>query len=79
MGRQSKKTISLGKESILSVALDENSKMRLTCGAFWEEHISGDAQFKKLLKEEQDKLDRPTKGDGKGKEGKAGKLPPSST
>ena len=39
--------------------------------------IQGDADFKKLLQDEQNNLDRPSKGDGKGKEGKAGKILPS--
>ena len=74
------KSILLGKELILSVSL-ENMKMQLVFGTFWEEHIAGDAGFKKLLKDKQDLLDRPSKGDGKGKSGKpgkAGKVPASS-
>ena len=39
------KTISLGREEILSVTL-EDSKMKLTYGAFWEEHIGDDDDFK---------------------------------
>ena len=70
------KTIKLGRELILSVVL-ENSKMKITFGAFWEEHIQGDADFKKLAKDAQDQLDRPSKGDGKGNKGKAGKIPAS--
>ena len=70
------KSIFLKKELILSVSL-ENLKMKLTYGAFWEEHIQGDADFKKLLKDEQTNLDRPSKGDGKEKEGKAGKVLPT--
>ena len=46
--------------------------MQLTFGTFWEEHISADAEFKKLFKGKQDQLDRPSKGDGKGKKGKVG-------
>ena len=70
-----KKSIQLGEESILSITLEENLKMTLTYGPFWEEHISGDVEFKKLLREHQDQLDRPSKGDGKGKKGKTGKVP----
>ena len=40
------------------------------------EHLGGDAEFKKLLKDARDQLvERPSKGDGKGKQGKAGKIP----
>ena len=53
--------------------------MKLTYGVFWEEHIGNDTDFKMLLKTEQEKLDRSSKGNGKGKEGKAGKLPPSQS
>ena len=59
----------------MSITLEENSKMKVMYGAFWEKHISGDADFKKLLQDHQDQLDRPSKGDGKGKKGKAGKVP----
>ena len=45
----------------------ENLKMTLTYGPSWEEHIAGDAEFKKLFQEKQDQLDRSSKGDGKGK------------
>ena len=45
------KSILLGKELILSVSL-ENMKMQLAFGTFWEEHIAGDTEFKKLLKDE---------------------------
>ena len=65
----------MGKEPILSITLEENLKMKVMYGPFWEEHISGDADFKKLLQDHQDQLDRPSKGDGKGKKGKAGKVP----
>ena len=70
------KTILLKSKLILSISL-ENLKMKLTYGPFWEQHIQGDVDFKKLQKDEQNNLDRPSKGDGKGKEGKAGKVPPS--
>ena len=49
--------------------------MKLGFGTLWEAHLSGDAEFKQLLKNVTDKLvERPSKGDGKGKPGKAGKL-----
>jgi len=51
------KSISLGREEILNVTL-EDSELKLTYGAFWEAHIGGDADFKDLLKTEQEKLDR---------------------
>ena len=72
------KSISFGKETILSISVDQ-LKMKLTYGAFWEEHIGNDADFKMLLKTEQGNLVRSSKGNGKGKEGKAGKLPPSQS
>ena len=68
------KSISLGREEILSVTL-EDSELKLTYGAFWEAHIGGDPDFKHLLKTEQEKLDRSSKGKGTGKTGKAGKVP----
>ena len=70
----------MGAEEILRVSL-ENLKMIFTYGPFWEDHISGDAEFKKLFQEKQDQLDRSAKGEGKGKKGtpgKAGKLLPAS-
>ena len=73
---KNKVSLSLGKEIILSISVGQ-LKMKLTYGAFWEEHIGNDTDFKALLKTEQDKLDRSSKGGGKGKEGKAGKLSPS--
>ena len=48
--------------------------MKLEYSTFWEEHIRGDVEFKLLLKTEQDKLDRLSKGEGKGKKGKPGKI-----
>ena len=55
----------------------EGLDMKLSFGALWENHLSGDGEFKQVLKDALDKLvERPSKGDGKGKEGrKAGKLP----
>jgi hypothetical protein len=66
-----KQTISLRKELILSITL-EGLKMNLVYGAAWEKHIGGDLEVMKLLKDKQDLLDRPSKGDGKGKKGKVG-------
>ena len=56
----------------------DSMKMKLTYGPFWEGHIKGDAEFAKLLKDEQDKLDRSVKGRRKGKKGKAGPSGPTN-
>ena len=54
--------------------------MKLVFGTLWEAHLSGDVEFKQLLKNVIDKLvERPSKGDRKGKPGKAGKLTASAT
>ena len=71
------KSISLGKELILSITLN-NLNMQLTYGPFWEGHIKGDAEFTKLFEDEQDKLDRSVKGSGKGKKGKVGPSGPTN-
>ena len=64
------KTPSYGKELILSISM-EGVDMTLNFGVSWEDHLRGDVQFKQLLKEALDKLvERPSKGDGKGKVGK---------
>ena len=67
---KTKKTLSYGKELILTISM-EGLDMELNFGALWEDHLSGDVEFKQLLKEALDKLvERPSKGDGKGKAGK---------
>ena len=69
---KTKKSISLGKEMILSITM-ENLDMKLNFGRLWEDHLGGDDEFKKILKIAHDKLaEHPSKGDGKGKKGKAG-------
>ena len=69
-----KKTISLGSELILGVTV-ENSEMKVSFGALWEEHLRGGAESDKLVKDANDQLQRPSKSVGKGKQGKANKLP----
>ena len=60
---------------VLNIGM-ENLEMIVHYGALWEEHLGGAAEFKKLLKDARDQLvERPSKGDGKGKKGKAGKIP----
>ena len=73
---KTKKTLSYGKELVIGIRM-EGLDMKLNFGALWEDHLSGDGEFKQVLKEALDKLlERPSTGDGKGTEGgKAGKLP----
>ena len=75
---KTKKTLSYGKEFVLGVSM-EGLDMKLDFGTLWEAHLSGDVAFKQLVKNVIDKLvERPSKGDGKGKPGKAGKLTASA-
>ena len=46
---KTKNILSYGKELILSISM-EGLDMTLNFGASWEEHLSGDVQFKQLLK-----------------------------
>ena len=71
-----KKIIYNQKDFILGVHV-ENSVMKVAFGDRWENRFRG-AAFDQLLKDAQDKLQRPLKGKGKGPPGKAGKLPVES-
>ena len=76
---KNKKTLLYGKEVIINIGM-ENFEMTVHYGALWEEHLGGDAEFKKLLKDARDQLvERPSKGDGTGKEGKVGQIPAASS
>ena len=70
---KTKNTLSLGTELILGATV-ENAELKLSFGALWENHLRG-AEFDKLTKQATEKLQRPSKGAGKGKRGNAGKLP----
>ena len=69
-----KKTITLGENDFMFGVHVENSVMKVAFGPHWEDHLRG-ADFEQLLKGANDKLQRLSKGNSKGRKGKAGKLP----